>query len=301
MTPNASDDATALIESPTNTSVASAKFTMFNALPCELRLRVWNHASCIPQTVVITYSNPRSGVHGTLPQQAHFKGSHKTPALLHVCREAREVGQGVYAACHIGPADSNANNRTVYINPIVDEIRLHSSENSDTKALYWALTFQGWSNVGRFVDVTDRHLARPTINLLNFVWDNQDLYATFVPHEEHTPSNHDYYAKQGTIIIKAGTAHLGKVDRLALQLRPAMQSGDKAAVKAIFTHAREEHECNTNKTLEGMFFASRAVLPKNEVLQNLRNLETRSIQQDRLASTRGNPLVGFAARLLQLL
>ncbi|RDW80398.1 hypothetical protein BP5796_05096 [Coleophoma crateriformis] len=272
MAANMLDEAIAVIESSTSTGQSAAKFTLFNELPTELRLKIWRHAFFIPQTVVISYMSPGADPNSILPWPGHFKSSQKPPALLHVNSEARKCGQKVYTACSIG-IDVNGHQKSVYINLAVDEIAFPYSENDSVKALYWALTSQNWDRVGRFA-------ITPIVRL------HQDLYATVLPQQTSSKNSATYYLTHGTILIKAGTEHLGPMERLALQLRAAIKSDDSATVKTFYEQVLKEHGGNINKALEYIFFSTSAVLPKSRALQNMRRLETRSRQQDRNARRR---------------
>jgi hypothetical protein len=73
------------------------QFALFRALPTELRLKIWSSFLTLtfPAPISITIS-----VSGTtqrwVADDSILRQGHPIPAILHVCREAREVGLGKY-------------------------------------------------------------------------------------------------------------------------------------------------------------------------------------------------------------
>lgn len=85
-------------------------FTCFGDLPTELRLKVWLFAvRSIPPRVITVYPDPR------------LQQEHPAPALLHACRESREVGLGFYELS-LGNGSQYSDLKRLYIPPGAKDI-----------------------------------------------------------------------------------------------------------------------------------------------------------------------------------
>jgi 2EXR family protein len=73
----------------------SNEFQFFQALPSELRLRVWSFALSTPRDVTVIGDG---GIIRPGPSRAakSFRSTTRPPAMLHVCRESRFEGLKVY-------------------------------------------------------------------------------------------------------------------------------------------------------------------------------------------------------------
>jgi hypothetical protein len=72
-----------------------SEFHLFQALPSELRLRIWGIALSIPRSINIT-CDTGTFQRGIPRSPKSFRSSDRPPALLHVCRESRLEALRVY-------------------------------------------------------------------------------------------------------------------------------------------------------------------------------------------------------------
>ncbi|PMD21728.1 hypothetical protein NA56DRAFT_122062 [Hyaloscypha hepaticicola] len=74
-----------------------SEFPLFPALPTELRLKIWTSFLTLTFPAPISITISVSGTTQTwVADDSILRQGYPIPAILHVCREAREVGLGKY-------------------------------------------------------------------------------------------------------------------------------------------------------------------------------------------------------------
>ncbi|KAI9046569.1 hypothetical protein LZ554_009313 [Drepanopeziza brunnea f. sp. 'monogermtubi'] len=84
------EESAAIQTPPKKTKPPKQKFTLFPKLEPKLRHRIWRHAILGPRVVDVVYDEA---------QAAYFSFHAEIPLLLHVCKESRATGLGVYDIC----------------------------------------------------------------------------------------------------------------------------------------------------------------------------------------------------------
>jgi hypothetical protein len=83
---------------PSTIPEPAANFLLFSNLPTELRLKIWTYFLhlTLPSPISIFISTGNSHKQKWVADDSIIRKGHLIPAILHVCRESREVGLRKY-------------------------------------------------------------------------------------------------------------------------------------------------------------------------------------------------------------
>jgi len=106
-------------------------FQLFQRLPSELRIQIWNEACMEPRVVEVVV---HTYIHFSVPRNktySIFTTRTPAPAVLHVCPEAREEGLKHYTRIFrkVPIAPDYWRDRVIYINPAKDTVYLTYGQN----------------------------------------------------------------------------------------------------------------------------------------------------------------------------
>jgi hypothetical protein len=151
MTENCTKRLASLETDPPQPESNCPSFPLFQALPTELRLKIWTIVLSTPRTITIACEKPPF-TRGRIRAAQGFKSNLPTPTLLHVCRESRAEALNIYKS-HFKTSRSNdtyiSARNSIYVSFAQDVLRFE-----DTMLPYLAETeLQGIQNL--ILDIKD--------------------------------------------------------------------------------------------------------------------------------------------------